>query len=122
MMNETSADSRRYQDEVPAVARAVRVLERLAASDCAYSLADLSRDVGVGRSSMLAVLATLRHAGLVARGGAGQYQVGPGLAALGSAAACRIRACERFDSIANGLVATIGETVVLWVRHEDTLV
>jgi DNA-binding IclR family transcriptional regulator len=122
MLNNEPAGARRYQDEVPAVARAVRLLERLAASGQARALADLARELGVGPSSLLAILTTLRHAGLVARDQAGHYEVGPGLAALGQAAACKLRACERFAALADALVAALGETVLLWVRHEDGFV
>src|SRR5262249_10876514 len=96
MLNDDQPGPRRYQDEVPAVARAVRLLERLAEAGAARSLADLARELGVGPSSLLAILTTLRHAGLVCRDRDGHYAVGPGLAALGQAAACKLRACERF--------------------------
>src|SRR5215212_1314484 len=122
MLNDGDAAPRRYQDEVPAVARAVRLLERLAAAPAAFSLADLARELGVGPSSLLAILTTLRHAGLVARDEAGQYRIGPGLAALGQAAACRLRPCEQFAAVAEALVAAHGETVLLWLQHEQTLV
>jgi DNA-binding IclR family transcriptional regulator len=122
MLNGEQPGQRRYQDQVPAVARAVRVLERLAGSCDPCTLADLARELGVGPSSLLAILTTLRHAGLVSRTLAGQYQVGPGLAALGSAAACRLRAPERFAAVADQLVATLGETVLLWVRQEDSFI
>lgn len=122
MLNDKPTGGRRYQDQVPAVARAVRVLERLVVSSDSRALADLARELGVGPSSLLAILTTLRHAGLVARTANGQYQVGPGLAALGNAAACKLRACERFAAVADPLVAATGETVLLWARHEDTFV
>ena len=38
------------------------------------------------------------------------------------AAACKLRACERFAGIADQLVAATGETVLLWLHHEDTFV
>ena len=122
MLNADAPGARRYQDEVPAVARAVRVLERLALSGHAHSLADLARELAVGPSSLLAILTTLRHAGLVDRDAAGHYQVGAGLAALGNAAACKLRACEQFAAIAEQLVAALGETALLWVRQGDSLV
>src|SRR4051794_35398926 len=122
MLNDETPAARRYQDEVPAVARAVCLLERLAAGNSACSLAELARELGVGPSSLLAILTTLRRAGLVSRDRAGHYEVGPGLAALGTAAACRLRACERFAAIAETLVTTLGETVLLWVRQDETFV
>jgi DNA-binding IclR family transcriptional regulator len=122
MLNDGPTGVRRYQDQVPAVARAVRVLEGLAASESARSLADLAREIAVSPSSLLAILTTLRHSGLVSRTPAGLYQVGPGLAALGAAAASKLRACEQFAAVADQLVAATGETVLLWLRQEDTFV
>jgi hypothetical protein len=122
MLNDRPGDGRRYQDQVPAVARAVRVLETLASSHDARTLADLARELAVSPSSLLAILTTLRNAGLVARTPTGHYDVGVGLAALGSAAARRQRACERFDAIADRLVAAVGETVLLWILQDETFV
>src|SRR4051812_4445909 len=122
MLNDEHSGSRRYQDQVPAVARAVRVLEHLAQAREARSLADLARELGVGASSLLAILTTLRHASLVVRDHAGHYQLGPGLVALGNAAGCKLRACEQFAAIADRLVAALGETVLLWIRQDDTFV
>jgi Pyridoxamine 5'-phosphate oxidase/IclR helix-turn-helix domain len=122
LLNKSPPGVRRYQDQVPAVARAVRVLELLAASESARSLADLGRKLGVGPSSLLAILTTLRRSGLVSRTPAGLYQVGPGLVALGAAAACKLRACEQFAAVADQLVAATGETVLLWLRQDDAFV
>jgi hypothetical protein len=122
MLNKPSPRAPRYQDEVPAVARAIRLLERLASGSTPCTLAELARELGVGPSSLLAILTTLRRAGLVSRNLDGHYQVGPGLAALGSAAACRLRACERFAAVADALVTALGETVLLWILHDDTFV
>src|SRR6187399_567882 len=99
MLNDPDTIPKRYQDEVPAVARAVRALELLAGSD-GRSLADLSRALSVGPSSLLAILTTLRRAGLVTRDERGRYRLGPGLAALGGAAAGHLGVFERFASVA----------------------
>lgn len=121
MLNDREAAPRRYQDEVPAVARAVRVLDLLASAD-GRSLADLSRALGVGASSLLAILTTLRRAGLVGRDERGRFHLGPGLVALGSAAARHLGVFERFAAVADDLVERLGESVLLWVRHDDTFV
>lgn len=118
MLNEPDAMPKRYQDEVPAVARAVRALELLAASP-AQTLAELSRALAIGASSLLAILTTLRRAGLVSRDERGCYQLGPGLSALGAAAEQRAGIFERFATIAEDLVERLGESVLLWVQHED---
>jgi DNA-binding IclR family transcriptional regulator len=122
MLNKPPASARSYPDSVPAVARAVRLLERLAGDARPRSLADLARNLEIGPSSLLAILTTLRHAGLVDRDVDGRYLVGAGLVALGNAAACKLRACEQFASLAERLVASVGDTALLWIRQGDSFV
>jgi DNA-binding IclR family transcriptional regulator/nitroimidazol reductase NimA-like FMN-containing flavoprotein (pyridoxamine 5'-phosphate oxidase superfamily) len=118
MLNDADRSQSRYQDQVPAVARAVWALELLADGE-ARSLADLSRALGVGASSLLAILTTLRRAGLVTRDAQGRYRLGPGLVALGGAAARHLGVFERFAALADELVERLGDSVLLWVRHDD---
>jgi DNA-binding IclR family transcriptional regulator len=120
MLNERSDSRPPYQQEVPAVRRAARVLERLAEGREPFSLTALSRAVRVAPSTLLGILTTLRTAGLVARHDAdGRYTLGPALVGLGAAAAQRYDAVHVFDLIAGRLVETLGETVLLWMRHEN---
>jgi DNA-binding IclR family transcriptional regulator/nitroimidazol reductase NimA-like FMN-containing flavoprotein (pyridoxamine 5'-phosphate oxidase superfamily) len=120
MLNERSDPPPPYQQEVPAVRRAARVLERLAEGREPFSLTALSRAVGVAPSTLLGILTTLRTAGLVARHDTdGRYTLGPTLIGLGAAAGQRYDAVHVFDLIAGRLVETVGETVLLWMRHED---
>src|SRR5229473_3588480 len=85
-----SSPSSLYRTHVPAVVRAVQALEHLAAAQQPLSLSALSRAINVGPSSLLAILTTLRGVGLVSRSARdGRYQPGPGLVALGTAAALR---------------------------------
>ena len=119
MLNERPKRSRRYQDEVPAVVRAVRALELLAGSSSGQTLAELSRALGIGASSLLAILTTLRRSGLVLRDDTGCYRVGPRLAGLGATASQRNGLFERFAAIAEMLVGQFGESALLWVRQED---
>lgn len=112
-----------YQARVPAVARAVAALQHLAGAQQPLSLSALGRAIDVGPSSLLAILTTLRGAGLVSRSGRdGRYLPGPGLVALGAAAAQRLEPLHTFDLIASELVDRLGETVLLWVQHGDGLV
>src|SRR5919205_2544715 len=106
-----------------AQAPAVQALEHLAAASEPLSLSSLSRALGVGPSSLLAILTTLRSFGLVTRGARdGRYRPGPGLAALGAAAAQRLEPLHLFDALAADLVEQVGETVLLWVQQADSLV
>jgi PPOX class probable F420-dependent enzyme len=117
MLKNTSTS---YQQSVPAVARAALVLEQLAATPDPLSLAALSRAVGANPSSLLAVLTTLRGFGLVSKDGDGRYALGPGLAALGAAAARNLSALQVFQVVAERLAARVGETVLLWMPQGDT--
>ena len=117
-----AAQQARYREHVPAVARAVRALEHLASSQQALSLTALSRAVDVSPSSLLAILTTLRVLGLVSRSPKdGRYLPGPGLVALGTAAAQCLEPLHAFDLIASDLVDRLGETVLLWIQQGDGL-
>jgi DNA-binding transcriptional ArsR family regulator len=111
-----------YRARVPAVARAVRALEHLASAQQPLSLSVLSRAVDVSPSSLLAILTTLRSSGLVSRSPKdGRYLPGPGLVALGTAAAQCLEPLHAFDLLASDLVETLGETVLLWIQQGDGL-
>src|ERR1700737_2668059 len=117
-----SSSSSAYRTHVPAVARAVLALEHLAAAQQPLSLSALSRAIDVGPSSLLAILTTLRGLGLVSRSARdGRYQPGPGLVALGTAAAQRLEPLHTFDVLAADLVEQLGETVLLWIQQGDGL-
>src|SRR5579859_6185193 len=111
-----------YRARVPAVARAVQALEYLAAEQQPVSLSVLARALAVGPSSLLAILTTLRGAGLVSRSPRdGRYLPGPGLVALGTAAAQHLEPLHAFDVLAADLVEQLGESVLLWVQQGDGL-
>jgi DNA-binding transcriptional ArsR family regulator len=121
-MGSESASASPYRARVPAVARAVRALEHLAAEQQPLSLSALARAIEVGPSSLLAILTTLRGAGLVTRSARdGRYLPGPGLVALGTAAAQRLEPLHTFDILAADLVEQLGESVLLWVQQGDGL-
>jgi DNA-binding transcriptional ArsR family regulator len=111
-----------YGDKVPAVARAVAALEALASASQPLGLSALSKRIGVTPSSLLAILTTLRGLGLVTRSSRdGRYLPGPGLVALGTAAAQCLEPLQAFDVLASELVDQLGETVVLWIQQGDGL-
>src|SRR5260370_3789383 len=94
-----------YRASVPAVARAVRALEHLASAQQPLSLSVLARAGNISPSSLLAILTTLRATGLVSRSPKdGRYLPGPGLVALGTAAAQCLQPLHAFDMLANDLV------------------
>lgn len=112
-----------YQQQVPAVGRAVLALETLVGAAGPLSLASLSRALRVSPSSLLAILTTLRSAGLVERSDQdGTYTPGPGLVALGAAAGRGQRAVHRFQEVAERLVELTGESALLWLPDGDAWV
>ncbi len=111
-----------YRERVPAVARAVEALETLASAQRPLSLTALSRALGVSPSSVLAILTTLRTMGLVTRSPKdGRYLPGPGLVALGTAAAQSLEPLNTFEMLASDLVERLGETVILCIQQGDAL-
>src|ERR1043166_9605869 len=111
-----------YRERVPAVARAVRALEYLASVQQPLALTALSRALDVSPSSLLAIRNTLRGLGLESRSTRdGRYLPGPGLVALGTAAAQCLEPLQTFDLLAADLVDKLGETVLLWIQQGDGL-
>ena len=79
------------QPRVPAVDRAVRILEALAA-DGERSLSELHRELGVSKSTLSSLLATLEQHRFVERDRSSRrFRLGPGLATIAmTAAAARV--------------------------------
>jgi hypothetical protein len=100
----------------------VRALETLASAQQPLSLSALSKAIDVVPSSLLAILTTLRGMGLVSRSVRdGRYLPGPGLVALGAAAAQCLEPLQAFDLLATDLIENLGETVLLWIQQGDGL-
>jgi IclR family acetate operon transcriptional repressor len=109
------------QRTVPAVDRAVRVLRALAADGAAAPrLSDLGRQLGLSKSSLSDLLATLERHGLVERDGDSRgYRLGATLLALGSAALRRLDVAQLARPHLAGLRDATGETAVLHVPTAD---
>ncbi|MFI5267352.1 MAG: pyridoxamine 5'-phosphate oxidase family protein [Chloroflexota bacterium] len=100
-----------YSGAVPAVQKTIAVLEHLRAAAAAPTLTELSQALCLNRSSLLAILNTLRGASFVTRDDADRYHLGPGLLPYGSAVTTGLR--EAFDRPAEWLVEATGESVAL---------
>ncbi|MDR7474388.1 MAG: IclR family transcriptional regulator [Armatimonadota bacterium] len=105
---------------VPAVDRAVRVLRALAADGASPRLSDLSQALGVSKSSLSGLLATLEHHGLVERDAESRvYRLGGALMELGSAAQRELDLARAARRPLERLRDTVGETAVLHVPAGD---
>lgn len=100
---------------VPAVARAVRVLEAVAAEPDGLPLSALARAVGAPKSSCLAVCTTLVETGLLTRSAAGHYQLGLKVVQLGHAYLARSDLATEFLRANAELGLLPDDTIVLSV-------
>lgn len=89
------------------------VLEHLARTLGGTRLRELAAALSISPSSLLALLTTLRTGGYVVRGDDERYRIGPGLVALGAAAA-RLDPDATFRHATSVLLQALGETVLLW--------
>jgi DNA-binding IclR family transcriptional regulator len=100
---------------VGSVARAMRLLDVLAASETPLGVNELARRIGVNASTASRLLATLQDAGLVMRTDGGPYRLGLKLVTLSDRvlAGLDVRALAR--PLLARLVAETGETATLSV-------
>ena len=108
------------QARVPAVDRAVRVLRTLAERG-ERSLSELSRELGVSKSTLSALLATLEQHALVERDEASRrFRLGPGIAKLAmAAAAAHVDVREAARPQLELLAELSGETAILHIPSGD---
>jgi DNA-binding IclR family transcriptional regulator len=108
------------QSRVPAVDRAVRVLQALAARG-ERTLSELSRELGFSKSTLSSLLAALEHHELVERdGGSRRFRLGAGIARLAmAAAAAHVDVREAARSELERLAELSGETAILHLRSGD---
>jgi DNA-binding IclR family transcriptional regulator len=110
-----TTQTRRPGQVVPAVARAARVLDALAAGPPRQSLAELSRRLELPRSSTLALCGTLVDAGLLAREPDGAYRLGPHLLELSRAYLGQTGVHGAFERVSHELGVLPESTLVLSV-------
>lgn len=99
---------------VPAVARAVRMLEAVAEAPAGMTLSELARAIGAPKSSCLAVCSTLVETGLLVRSGS-EYRLGLKIVQLGRAYLGRSDLATEFRRVDDQLGLLPDDTIVLSV-------
>ena len=108
---------------VPAVARAIRILEELGRDDEGRPLSELARRLGLSKSTAWGLLGTLEQHGLVERDPATRaYRLGVGLLALGSPVLRRLDLGTAARPELERLRDLTGETAILHVPQGEEYV
>lgn len=122
-MNDVLVAEQPRRAAVPAVDRAVRVLRALGTHDSGRSLSQLSRELGVSKSTLSSLLATLEQHDLVRRDAATRtFRLGPGIFELSAAASGSIDVREAARPHLAHLRDLSGETAILHVAGADETV
>jgi DNA-binding IclR family transcriptional regulator len=107
---------------VGSVARALALLEALAANPAGLGVGELARAIGVSASSASRLLATLEDGGLVRRSARGPFQLGARLLALADSATEGLEVRELAAPVLRELVASTGETATLSIPGTEAAV
>lgn len=104
---------------VAAVDRALLILSALGRSRKATSLAELAKETGLYRSTILRLIVSLSRGGYVERLDSGLYQLGPMVLQLGQVYQETFRLGDVLDHELRQLAERTGESVSLFVRQGD---
>jgi DNA-binding IclR family transcriptional regulator len=103
---------------VASVARALALLDELAASETGLGVNELARRIGVNPSTASRLLATLESAGMVQRDGQGPYRLGLQLVTLADRVLSRLDLQTLARPVLFELMQSTGETATLSVPGE----
>ncbi|MCS7462913.1 IclR family transcriptional regulator [Paenibacillus doosanensis] len=98
---------------VPALDRANAVLHLLAAEPLKWKLSDLSRQLGISKSTMFSLLASLERLEWIIRDRNDTYALGPVMGSLGSAYFRQYDVIEEFRRLAEPVMRKLMESVQL---------
>lgn len=105
---------------VPAVDRAVQILNAFQSADELLGVSDISRQLALHKSTVYDILNTLAFHGLLLRDEeTKKYRLGPTLARLGSLVGPRLSLREVARRQMHELAAQLGETVILGIPTAD---
>lgn len=113
------ADEDAASGGVAAVDRALSLLAVFSSTNHTLSLAELANATRLYKSTVLRLLASLLHAGLLQQRADGRYVIGPEVARLSAAHASAFSLADVVLPALQQLVATTGESAAFHVRQGD---
>jgi DNA-binding IclR family transcriptional regulator len=105
------------RENVAAVTRALRILDAFHAHEQGVSLAELSRRVGMEKTTVLRTARTLARSGYLTQIDDGRWRLGPAAGWLGVRYQTAFDVSDVIDSVLRRLTAATGETTALFVRE-----
>lgn len=117
--NVSVADAQAAPGGAAAVDRAISLLAAFRAGDKALGVTELAERTRLYKSTVLRLLASLAHGGLMQRTGEGRWTLGPELARLASIYAASFSLEDVVLPVMRGLVERTRESVAFHVRQGD---
>jgi DNA-binding IclR family transcriptional regulator len=108
------------RENVQAVTRALQILDAFLPDEQGVTLADLSRRVAMGKTTVLRTARTLARAGYLAQWEDGRWRLGPASGWLGVRYQTAFDVRDVIDSVLRHLTGLTGETTALFVREGNS--
>jgi len=105
------------RENVYAVTRALMLLDAFLPHEQGMTLSELSRRVGMGKTTVLRTARTLARSGYLAQWDDGRWRLGPAAGWLGVRYQTAFDARDVIDSVLRALTDATGETTALFVRE-----
>jgi len=108
------------RENVYAVTRALLLLDAFLPHEQGLTLAELSRRLGMGKTTVLRTARTLARSGYLAQWEDGRWRLGPAAGWLGVRYQTAFDARDVIDSVLRALADATGETTALFVREGNS--
>ena len=117
--NPSLADEQAAPGGAAAVDRALSVLSAFRSGDTALSVTELAERTRLYKSTVLRLLASLAHGGLMRKTGEGLWALGPELSRLAAIYTASFSLEDVVLPVMRALVAQTGESVALHIRQDE---
>ncbi|NYI00930.1 IclR family transcriptional regulator [Cupriavidus plantarum] len=108
------------KDNIIAVTRALQILEAFSADDTSLTLSELSRRVGMGKSTVLRTARTLARSEYLVQREDGQWRLGAAAGWLGARYQAAFRVNETVEPVLRRVSDETRESAAFYVREGDT--